>query len=234
MSFTESLRKKYENLWGLATGHPFVKALADGSLPRRKFTYYLIQDAKFLVETSRALALAASKETRPKEMLWLLGLAKETLAAERALHQDYLGNLGFTEQKLAESPWGAANAAYTRHLVAIASAYQPEAALCALLPCFWIYPAVGHKLLAHGEPACDHPYRSWILQYGDPAFMDEAQRIRSYIDGYVESIRKEPLHELQAGSCPPHSAEPMLNLLETLFASGCRYEISFWEMAWTS
>ena len=41
--------------------HPFVAALADGTLPREHFMYYLRQDSLYLGEYTRVLAHAASR-----------------------------------------------------------------------------------------------------------------------------------------------------------------------------
>ena len=50
---------------GRALAHPFVRGLADGSLPRQVFSGYVAQDAFFLEAFARAyaLALAASPDT---------------------------------------------------------------------------------------------------------------------------------------------------------------------------
>jgi thiaminase/transcriptional activator TenA len=48
-----------------ALAHPFVRGIADGSLPREVFSGYVAQDAHFLEAFARAyaLALAASPDT---------------------------------------------------------------------------------------------------------------------------------------------------------------------------
>ena len=43
----------------------FVEQLGDGSLPRKSFLHYLVQDYVFLVHFSRAWALAVVKSGEP-------------------------------------------------------------------------------------------------------------------------------------------------------------------------
>jgi len=47
--------------WQGYTHHPFVEGLRDGTLPRRCFVSYLIQDYVFLVHFARAWSMAVVK-----------------------------------------------------------------------------------------------------------------------------------------------------------------------------
>lgn len=52
-----------------------------------------------------------------------------------------------------------------------ATAYEPYAVgVAAVLPCYWIYAHVGRRLAARASSVGDHPYRSWLAAYDDPAF----------------------------------------------------------------
>ena len=59
MSFTEDLWRRIEPIRAAIDELPFIRALADGSLPRERFEYYLGQDALCLGQYARALAWAA-------------------------------------------------------------------------------------------------------------------------------------------------------------------------------
>ena len=48
MSFTDHLRQLATPIWDAQLTHPFVVALGKGTLPERKFKYYILQDARFL------------------------------------------------------------------------------------------------------------------------------------------------------------------------------------------
>ncbi len=76
---TEALRQRILEL-------PFNKELANGTLTRERFQFYMIQDALYLEQYSRALAVAAAKAPDPAAMQQFAHAAEEALVVERALH----------------------------------------------------------------------------------------------------------------------------------------------------
>jgi hydroxymethylpyrimidine/phosphomethylpyrimidine kinase len=49
------------NLWSEFIHHPFVRGIADGTLPTESFIYYLKQDYLYLQHYARSAALASYK-----------------------------------------------------------------------------------------------------------------------------------------------------------------------------
>ena len=43
-SFTETIRQECSAIWSAQMTHPFVVALADGTLPQETFQFYILQD----------------------------------------------------------------------------------------------------------------------------------------------------------------------------------------------
>ena len=50
-----------------------VTGVGDGTLPVKKFRYYAAQDYAYLVDYSRALALASARAPRLDDMSWFAG-----------------------------------------------------------------------------------------------------------------------------------------------------------------
>ncbi|PPH21254.1 bifunctional hydroxymethylpyrimidine kinase/phosphomethylpyrimidine kinase [Rathayibacter sp. AY1C4] len=145
---------------------PFVRALGDGSLGREDFEWYLEQDALYLTEYARVLAVAAQRApTTAEQVFWAEGSAS-ALAAEAQLHRDRLGT-----RDAAPAP---VTRGYTDHLLAVAARGGYGEIVAALLPCFWLYADVGSRLAASGHP--EHPYADWLLTYGDPVFATATER----------------------------------------------------------
>src|SRR4028118_1951839 len=68
--------------------HPFVRGIADGSIPSNSFAYYVAQDAFFLEAFARAYSIAAAKAPDWEGFGILHNLAAGVLA-ELHLHQGY-------------------------------------------------------------------------------------------------------------------------------------------------
>lgn len=190
-------------------GLPFVRGLADGVLPEHAFRWYLEQDALYLREYARALARASElAPTRAEQAQWARG-AHTALVAELALHDAWL------EGAEPGAP-ASTTRAYLDHLAGCAGRGYPEL-VAALLPCYWIYQDVGARLAPLAVPG--HPYREWLLTYGDEVFagatreavgtvtrlaasVDDDQRGRM-LDAFVRSAE----HEHAFFAAPLESAE---------------------------
>ena len=60
-SFTDELWHSIEPIYAAILRHPFIAGLTDGSLPRESFEFYAVQDALYLREFARSLAIAAAR-----------------------------------------------------------------------------------------------------------------------------------------------------------------------------
>lgn len=96
------LKADLGGLWDRAQQHPFVDALADGTLPREKFIHYLRQDYIYLEGYSRAIALGTAKAPSLSRMAEFSGLLHETLTLEMQLHRDFCGQFDITAEDLAD------------------------------------------------------------------------------------------------------------------------------------
>src|SRR5438270_8850967 len=59
-AFTDELWHSIEPIYAAILRHPFIAGLTDGSLPRKSFEFYAVQDALYLREFARSLAIAAA------------------------------------------------------------------------------------------------------------------------------------------------------------------------------
>jgi len=60
MGFSAGLWKSIDPIYDSILRHPFIRGLGDGSLDRDCFKFYMLQDALYLREFGRALAIAAA------------------------------------------------------------------------------------------------------------------------------------------------------------------------------
>ena len=92
--FTDELRHTVAPIWEADLKHPFVQGIADGSLPREKFKFYLIQDYLFLLDYSRVFAHGVIKAPDEATMAMFAELLNETLNTEMDLHRGYCEKFG--------------------------------------------------------------------------------------------------------------------------------------------
>ncbi len=215
MSFSEHLRKMAKPIWDAQLRHPFVVALGKGTLPERKFKYYILQDARFLGDLARVFAAAAHKAPDSESALRFNKLAEETITVERSLHESYGDRWKMTSKQMTSVPMAPTNYAYTRHMLAVAATGSAVEITVVALPCAWIYCVVGQHLLKNGPPRPGHPYRDWLLLYASPEFAEVQRWMRAKVDLWAKTAVREEKQRM-----------------EEAFVISSRYEWMFWEMAW--
>jgi hydroxymethylpyrimidine kinase/phosphomethylpyrimidine kinase len=148
---------------------PFIRALADGSLPWPNFRFYLAQDAHYLREYARCLARVAALAPDQDAQEFFAHASAGALNAELTLHASLLAADGDSLDGVAVSP---ITAAYVDHLHRACAAGDYPEAVAAVLPCFWLYQHIGERLgaLRARSGTTTHPYAAWIDTYADPDF----------------------------------------------------------------
>jgi thiaminase/transcriptional activator TenA len=214
--FSVALRVKAEPIWRKELEHPFVRGLADGSLPIERFRFYLRQDYVFLIDYCRVFALAAAKARELKEITLFAKLLLDTLTTEMDLHREYCQRLGIAPDELERTGHAPITHAYTRHLLTAAYGGSVADILSAVLPCQLGYAEIAAALVRDYRAWTSSPYADWIRAYSAPGFVAGAEQLRVLLD------------ELTA-DWPQASLAP----LEELFITSSRYEYLFWEMSHT-
>ena len=143
-SFTDRLWRDIAPVYQKILAHPYLKGLVDGTLPRSRFDFYLIQDAQYLRAFGQALNVLASKAPREEWAIVLSRHSIEALEVERQLHQSLLKEAKPT----GPATVAPSNYAYTNHLLATVHRGTFAEGLAAVLPCYWIYAEVGKELQA--------------------------------------------------------------------------------------
>src|ERR1700757_619271 len=203
---TESLREAIHRL-------PFNTELAAGLLSRERFQTYIIQDAIYLGQFSRALAISAAKAPDTPTMQSFAQSALGAIAVKQALHGRYLRDFGIDPAGIADAEPSPDCLAYTSFLLATAYHDPWEVLVAALLPCFWIYWDVGSRIAKRAAP--DNPYRAWIDTYADEGFGDAVRMVIGITD--------------RAASATTESVRARMM---TAFVRSTQYEWLFWDGAY--
>ncbi len=212
--FTDALRSKAASIWEAKLKHPFVLGIADGSLPKDKFKYYLCQDYLFLLDYSKVFAYGAIKSPDEATMAKFAQLLNETLNTEMDLHRGYSQKFGISPAEMEATPMAPTTHAYTRHLLHVAQVGTLADLVAGVLPCQWGYWEVATHLAKWGKSP-EPLYQEWIEMYSSDEF--------SALGGWLRDL----LNRLTAES-PDAEKQRLANY----FLTSSRYEYLFWEMSY--
>ncbi|MCL6516490.1 thiaminase II [Alicyclobacillus sp.] len=212
MRFSETLREEADAIWQASFDHPFVKELANGTLPVEKFAHYVQNDAHYLHVFAQVQSMAAAKSDDLATLGRLAAHAQATVEAELALHQTFFGMLGIErDPDFLPAP---TNHRYTTHILTVAHRGTLGEIIAAILPCYWLYWEIGQR---YKDSRPNHPiYDKWIQTYGDEWFGNLVQ----------EQIQR--LDELAKAAPEAERAR-----MRRHFLISSTYELEFWQMAYT-
>lgn len=179
MSLALELWRANEEIARACAEHPFVRGIADGTLPRTRFAYYVGQDWFFLEAFARAYSVAAAKAPDGETFRAFHRLAGGVLD-ELQLHAGYARAWGIDVQTVVP---GAATRRYTDFLLATAWQYEVGLTATAMAPCMRLYAFLGQELARH--QVSEHLYTDWIRTYSSPAFGELAQQLERLLDHHA-------------------------------------------------
>ncbi len=215
MTFSDILIKECTGILKKNFEHPFVTALANGSLDMDKFRYYMIQDMLYIVDYARALTWVAPQMANISDIMRMLNAARETFEIESLLKEQYFGQFEISVEDARGTNQAPSCKAYIDHLFRYTRNGTLAEGLAAILPCSWIYVEIGLHYNSGDNIPDSNPYKMWLQTYSDPAFVD-------MVDWWFSILN----------SITVHSDAKELNHLKNIFIESCRYEWLFWEMSW--
>ncbi len=204
--------------WTGFVQHPFVLGLADGSLPRDGFVWFMKQDYLFLRHYARIWAqAAASPDTTFDEITTLVDMSR-SIAQEAELHKRLCReSLGVSEAELeCATTESAATLAYTRFVLDTGRSSDVLDFLVAVSPCMVGYAQVGRWLAHHRSATLNKDYAEWIEAYASDDFQQAAQKAMQLIEA------RAARDELSPGR---------MRKLQRIWNAACRLEASMWDEA---
>jgi thiaminase/transcriptional activator TenA len=184
--------------------HPFMRGIADGTLPRQRFAFYVGQDTCFLEAFARAYSIAAAKAPDGETLRTFHRLTGGVLE-ELRLHKGYAAAWGVDVRALSPAP---ATRHYTDFLLATAWQHEIGLTAVAMSPCMRLYAFLGQELARNGIPK--HLYADWIRTYSSQAFDELAQLLERLVDSHASDT----------------------HLVRSTYAYAMRCERDFFQAAW--
>ncbi|WP_420910923.1 TenA family protein [Rhodococcus sp. OK519] len=215
--FTDRLWERTAVLRAAIDDMEFLRRLGDGTLPLDVFRTYIEQDALYLAEYAKALALLAVRSPDPQTAAFWATSAATAAVVETELHEGLMSS-GALPESAGTPEHSPACLGYVSYLTATAATEPYPVAAAAVLPCFWIYAEVGRRLAAdaHDVLATDpsHPYAQWVTTYDDPAFHESVATARRLVDAAAAA-----------------ATTTQRDAMEKAFVVATRYEFQFWDTA---
>jgi thiaminase/transcriptional activator TenA len=180
MKLTDYLWNSIEEIYAKILEHPFVRGLTDGSLSEEAFLFYVIQDALYLRDFARGLAILGAKAPEDKWLMMFAEHARDTIQVERALHDSFFKDWKLTEADVYTTPMAPNNLLYTSYLLRVAYERPFYEGMGAFLPCYWIYGEVGKELEKKGSPTA--LFSRWIETYASEEFTAIVQQVLDVMD----------------------------------------------------
>lgn len=187
---------------------PLLTGLEDGSLPGHVFAHYLAQDALYLNDYSKALAVCSSQADSLDEQVFWATRAQNALMVETELHASHVRDI----DAVTISP---TCAAYTSYLLSVSTRGCYAELAAAILPCFWIYQDVGDRLYERVGHLEGHPYGDWIATYANPGFAKATAEARTITDRLAAAADEATVDRMHAA-----------------FYRASQYEWMFWDAAY--
>lgn len=213
LSLFDLLKSQAAEEWQGYTRHEFLRLLGHGTLPEASFREYLVQDYLFLIQFSRAYALAAYKSREFADIRAAQdGLA--AIVAETDLHVRLCARWGLGADDLEAAQEHQATVAYTRFVLDAGMSGDLLDLHVALSPCVIGYAEIAQWLSPAAEANPDHPYAEWIQEYASKEYQSAARAA-------VEQIEKLARRTYTEARLPE---------LTRIFSTATRMESAFWQM----
>ncbi len=212
--FTADLWRRAEPIYEKIIEHPFLSGLSDGSLPEECFRHYVVQDALYLSQFARVLSLIGVRSGDDTTLAMFNEHSSGAVAVEQDLHEGFLSELGVSADDASRARPAPTTLAYTSYLLRTAALGSYPEALCAALPCYWIYREVGTRLAGSSSPV--PRYDRWIQTYAGEEFGELVEAVLNLTDSLGERLSEE--ERFRAANS---------------FETAARYEWIFWNVGWT-
>lgn len=213
---TDRLLHAAKDIWDGYLRHPFVKGLAEGSLDKEKFAFYMLQDYLYLYDYAKVFAYGVIKAREPETMRAFAGYVDAILNGEMDIHKGYMARLGISAHEAETVRPALKNQAYTAYMRAVAAEEGPVEILAAVLSCALSYEYIAASILEEYPQSIHHAfYGEWVAGYTSAAYTGGNRTMTALLERLTADY-----------------TEAQLAHLTDIFVSCSRHEALFWDMAW--
>lgn len=211
MTYMDRIIADSMDLWDEAASCPFLEKMGDGTLDRKLFYEYIVQDSIYLRYYLKAFAMGMYKAPSLKDMQFVYSVLGFVNDSENATRLEYLRDDGKTDDDVETAPMKIACRSYTSFLMKSSESEDYAGILMAVMPCMLGYEYVFRKTRERHPEVMDGYFAPLVSDYTS--------------DGYVECCR------IWTDYCNRFINEENLERMTALFREASRQELIFWQMA---
>jgi thiaminase/transcriptional activator TenA len=215
MSYSAELHERNLDVFDRFWRHPFLEGLKDGTLAPERVVHYVGQDNLYLNAFVRCYGLGLALSPDREWMTFFHENVRFLLEDETHPHHVLCEAAGVPYETAQVDRLAPSAQAYVNHMLE-AGRDSLGVLMAALLPCPWTYIWAGARRLAEQPPGPDNPFAGWWQFYGSGESLAILEEFRDRFD------------RLAAGAGPAERER-----MAMAFDASCRYEVGFWQMAWS-
>lgn len=215
VTFADELKLSSMELWQQILNHKFIMEIYNGILPIDKFVFYIKQDQIFLEEFCRFLSVAKQKSDNNADLVKLFdNILYNTINFEMKMQDQIIFDSLNISSSVYIKATSKATLEYTFYLSQVSSKGSIGEIVSAMSPCPWTYLEIAEKLSkSHHIQNNIKIYKKWVQFY----LSDESHR---------------QVNDLKKVLCILADDKNNKTAMKKHFATACKYEFLFWDMAY--
>ncbi|MCR4645445.1 MAG: hypothetical protein K5695_08560 [Oscillospiraceae bacterium] len=217
LKVSEALFESVRDLWDETSRNPFITAMADGTLDRKLFKAYMLQDYYYLIDYTAILIQMQEQAAHTDTAAFLEKSVQATRNETESVHVPNMMQLGITSEEIRAGQKASACADYLQYLKETAQKGTIYG-LTALLQCSWCYAYLAQTVAKRYGDSLEHsPYAGWFSAYTSDVYTEANAEWIAVLDRETQGISSEETEQL----C-------------SIFQRCAHYENGFWNCVLTS
>lgn len=211
-NFVEKITPKWRKMLDL----PFLKGIIGGSLEKKLFLEYLIQDTIYLKDYAKCYAYAITKTDNIEVMRILYDCLGIISKDESCVHIIYLKDLGYTESRALCKPIHEVNRKYLDYMLYFSKHGTLAQNITCLVPCALSYFYIAKeckKIALDLKTYHNNYYKKWIDFYSGSFYEQSCEKLIDLCSLILNNL----------------SSDEINNLYE-IFEKSTHYENLFWQI----
>lgn len=214
MGFMDSVIADSMDLWEAAADEPFLAGMGGGTLDRKMFYDYIVQDSIYLRYYLRAFAMGMFRAETLRDMQFFYSVLGFVNDSENATRLAYLRDAGLTDDDVEKIERKPVCIAYTDFLIKEALEDDSEGLLMAVMPCMLGYEYVFRKTLERNPGVTGTYFGPLVADYTRPEYGECCRIWTDYCDRACGGMDEKRQKELSG-----------------VFREASLHELRFWQMA---